>query len=409
MLVEEDVAMPKCWICGIHLLSRDLMEAHHKIHDGRRLLILGSYRDAVKAFTEVISNHPGLSSAWRYIAEAYRRLGEIEKADAALKEAESIERSKDQEVGLSIPVMEELSQQDLEILKLLVIRGVSNQTVARCMQISEKSSRVEISRILERVDSPSRDFLVHFAEEHGILSSASGGDTNQRSHARGSSYEPLPENVRLKRLIGSNEVLPGQLNGPEGIATDEYDNIYVVEGGHHCVQVFDRSGEFLFKWGSQGSGVGEFNNPQGITLDRSGRVYVVDSGNNRIQVFSHGGAFLSEWGSAGSAVGEFQFPGDIAVSEDGIVYVTDSLNYRVQAFSSEGEFLREWGGYGPEDGRFILPWGIAVGLDGTVFVTEDILNYRVQAFSPRGGSLPSGGHMACHGRCGILTGVFGAQ
>jgi tetratricopeptide (TPR) repeat protein len=190
-----------------------MMESHHKTHDGRRLLILGSYMDAIKTFTEVISIHPGLPSAWRYIAEAYRRLGEKEKADAALKEAEAIEKSKDQEVVQTIDVMKELSRQELEILKLLVIPGVSNQTVASSMQISENSSRVQISRILESLDSPGRNFLVYFAEKHGIFFSASSDDANRRSHAWGSSYEPLPANVRLERLIGSSQQPPAKAGG----------------------------------------------------------------------------------------------------------------------------------------------------------------------------------------------------
>ena len=52
------------------------------------------------------------------------------------------------------------------------------------------------------------------------------------------------------------------------------------------VQVFDASGQFLFKWGAEGSGDGHFGYPAGIAVNGVGKVYVVDNINHRIQVFA---------------------------------------------------------------------------------------------------------------------------
>ena len=54
------------------------------------------------------------------------------------------------------------------------------------------------------------------------------------------------------------------------------------------IQKFDSSGNFITKWGSNGSGDGQFNGPQGVAVDGSGNVYVVDAYNHRIQKFTSG-------------------------------------------------------------------------------------------------------------------------
>ncbi|GBC73839.1 hypothetical protein HRbin04_01245 [archaeon HR04] len=52
----------------------------------------------------------------------------------------------------------------------------------------------------------------------------------------------------------------------------------------HRVQVFDANGNFLFKFGKEGSGDGEFMFPTGVAV-RDDMLAVVDTGNNRVQLF----------------------------------------------------------------------------------------------------------------------------
>ena len=54
---------------------------------------------------------------------------------------------------------------------------------------------------------------------------------------------------------------------------------------NHRIQVFDSEGNFIAKWGTQGTGDGELERPYTLIVDRLGYVYVADAGNNRIQVF----------------------------------------------------------------------------------------------------------------------------
>ena len=44
-------------------------------------------------------------------------------------------------------------------------------------------------------------------------------------------------------------------------------------------------GQFLARWGSQGTGDDQFITPAGVAVDGEGNVYVADYGNNRVQKF----------------------------------------------------------------------------------------------------------------------------
>jgi len=70
--------------------------------------------------------------------------------------------------------------------------------------------------------------------------------------------------------------------------------------------VFDRNGKFLFKFGSEGKGNGQFNEPCGVTVDqRNNQIVVVDGENHRIQIFDEKGTFLRVFGSQGKDDGQF--------------------------------------------------------------------------------------------------------
>ena len=57
--------------------------------------------------------------------------------------------------------------------------------------------------------------------------------------------------------------------------------------------------QFLFKFGSGGTGYGEFNYPAGVAVDSANNIVVADSFNGRIQVFDSSGNFLRKFGSIG--------------------------------------------------------------------------------------------------------------
>lgn len=60
--------------------------------------------------------------------------------------------------------------------------------------------------------------------------------------------------------------------------------VIVGDSGNHRVQVFDKYGRFLYKFGTEGSIDGQFKYPRGVATDQHGNIIVGDSGNNRVQV-----------------------------------------------------------------------------------------------------------------------------
>src|SRR5580765_583394 len=75
---------------------------------------------------------------------------------------------------------------------------------------------------------------------------------------------------------------------PHGIDLDSLGNVYVTDS-RDLVQKFDANGNFILKWGSNGTADGQFHDPHGIAIDSSGDVYVVDTFNQRVQKFDANG------------------------------------------------------------------------------------------------------------------------
>lgn len=61
-------------------------------------------------------------------------------------------------------------------------------------------------------------------------------------------------------------------------------------------------------------------------MDKDEKVYVADQGNDRIQVFDNDGQFLPKWGTEGTRDGLFSDLWDIAVNGVGKIYVADLDN-----------------------------------------------------------------------------------
>lgn len=140
-------------------------------------------------------------------------------------------------------------------------------------------------------------------------------------------------NIKLDNILGSSAT-----DGVRGIATDNADNIYVIDSAARAGEVikkYDKNGNKLsLQFGIIGGlEPGYFNNPTDLAIDsRNGDIYVVDTGNNRVQRFNSEGNFLSEFGQFGTENGSFNAPWGIALDNQGFVYVADSKNGRVQKF-----------------------------------------------------------------------------
>ena len=211
-------------------------------------------------------------------------------------------------------------------------------------------------------------------------------------------------------VLGSED---SKLINPVGVAVN-LNVIAISEYSDHVVKIFSLKGNYLSRFGFQGSGDGQFNGPQGLCFNSKGLLYVVDHYNCRVQVFKKN-VFLLKFGSKGHEPGLFQNPRYIAVDSSDQVYVTDQCyDGGISVFSEDGHFIKKincnnpfvicvapddhvitgahgvftvfspthelitkFGVHGKEKGQFDSINGIAINNSGTIFVTEGI-NKRLQ-------------------------------
>ena len=134
---------------------------------------------------------------------------------------------------------------------------------------------------------------------------------------------------QFSHIIGSDH-----LRNPRYIAVSTIDQLLVANKGHHCISIFTLDGNYVGKFGTQGTGLGQLNNPSGIATDANDFIFVTERGNNRVSIFDKNGVFVHSFGSAGSGRGQFSLPYGIAISPTGDIYISDAHNKRIQIFSA---------------------------------------------------------------------------
>ena len=179
----------------------------------------------------------------------------------------------------------------------------------------------------------------------------------------------------------------GSLIWPTSVALDQAGNVYVADEWLNRISIFTKDGEWVGKWGTEGSGDGAIKSPSGMVFDADDNLLLVDSQNNRVQRFTKDGKFISSFGSQGSGDGQFNLPWGIDVDSDDYIYVADWRNDRIQKFTKDGAFLMAFGSSGSEPGEFNRPTGVAVDRTGMIYVA-DWGNERMQMFAPAGKFVP---------------------
>ncbi|MDD5090988.1 MAG: NHL repeat-containing protein [Candidatus Wallbacteria bacterium] len=203
-------------------------------------------------------------------------------------------------------------------------------------------------------------------------------------------------------IIGQNGINNGSFINPGFMAFDRTGRIYVADTGNDRIQILDRRGAFIDRFGSFGvpgstadseneilnpGSLARFNKPSGISV--ATEIFVCDSGNHRIAKFDRFGNLLRTFGNFGTNRQEFDTPLDLALDSRKNLFIVDSGNHRIKKYDLNGYLLLRLGTFGQAPGQFIRPRGISIGPDDRVYVI-DSGNNRIQCFDGSGGFICQG-------------------
>ena len=99
------------------------------------------------------------------------------------------------------------------------------------------------------------------------------------------------------------------------------DKFFVSYPERHCVKAFGQDGDFLYDIGTKGCEQEQLEKPQGLAIDRFNNLVVCDSNKGRLQVYKPDGGHVATVEGENSKLVSPQF---VAVSKDGHLFVTDS-------------------------------------------------------------------------------------
>ena len=135
----------------------------------------------------------------------------------------------------------------------------------------------------------------------------------------------------------------GQFSNPFGVSVHYLTgNIFVADMSNNRVQVFDKDGKYLYKFGDK-DGAGKMENPVCIDFFQN-KVFVSQATSDCLLVYDLNGTFLQQIGTQGEGEGQFNNPHGITINQsDGEIFVCDRSNHRVQLFSKDLQFKSQFG------------------------------------------------------------------
>lgn len=191
------------------------------------------------------------------------------------------------------------------------------------------------------------------------------------------------QNGKFIKIIGSQGTGKGQFWGEvKGLAIDSDDRLLAVDEFNQRVNIFTLDGQFLYSFTYS-----EFSDPQGIAVDEYNNIYVTDAKTNFIFKFDSTGKFILKFGGApgrqypdmtyidnkvvGKVDGKFKGAEGVKVN-NAMVYVADEDNSRVQVFDENGNYIGKIGGDGITEGKFYNQVeGLCFTPDGLLFAVNE--------------------------------------
>jgi len=188
-----------------------------------------------------------------------------------------------------------------------------------------------------------------------------------------------------------------RLDRPQGIAIDQYGNVYVSEAGNHTVRKITPGGIITTLAGNGTNGysgdggngaAAQLYGPAGLTVDVYDNVYIADYFNNVVRKVSAAGVISTyagnhtqgNTGDGGPATNAtMYFPSGVAIYGHGDVYISDQGNNNIRKVDEMGIITHVAGtstnGYNGDNGpassaQLSSPKGLSVDGVGRVYVSD---------------------------------------
>ena len=222
-------------------------------------------------------------------------------------------------------------------------------------EIKSENLREIQSSIIEQLSEKRKEFEYQFESKHisfdfdkTILELAGtiGRLTVTNSTSVVSSLPVVDYEGKVTPVLsigGTSGGKEGQFSNPWGVEVYyQTGNIFVADQYNHRVQVFDKDGKYLYKFGDR-DGAGKMNSPLCIAFYQN-KVFVTQNGAGCLLVYDLNKTFLKQIGTPGNGEGQLNSPCGVTVNEsNGDIFVCDYGNSRVQIFSKDFLFKSQFG------------------------------------------------------------------
>ncbi|KAF0126968.1 MAG: Fibronectin type III domain protein [Elusimicrobia bacterium] len=158
--------------------------------------------------------------------------------------------------------------------------------------------------------------------------------------------------------FGGSGAGEGKFKTPMGLTVNGNGNVYIADSRNKRVQAFSQDGIFLFAIGPQVGGL-SLMNPVDAASDEKNNLYILDAGLKKVIVTDQSGKYLSTWDDSGALAS----PASLVYDGKGFFYVLDKGAYSVKIFDAGGRFQASFFARGAGDRELSAPQFLAYGGD----------------------------------------------
>ncbi len=168
-------------------------------------------------------------------------------------------------------------------------------------------------------------------------------DPSDQAFAGNGNLNPPVRNGKMTHMqirckFGQLGPAKGQFNSPHGFCLGSEEEIIIADTNNHRIQIFDKTGEFKYQFGTPGREEGQLWYPRKVTVMRAtGKFVVCDRGNerSRMQIFNKSGHFIKK-----IAIRYIDIVAGLAITNEGHIVAVDSVSPTVFRISEAGDLLK---------------------------------------------------------------------